>query len=380
LVAILGVTSKNPSNPNFDQYIFESISGLMRFVAQETPATIPTFEQALFGPFTIILQQDIDQYVPYVFQILAQMLQLHTTNVPAEYRSLLPFLLTPAIWQQKGSIPGLVKLLKAFLAKDSKQMVSAGQFASVLAVVQQRLIPSKFNDAWGFELLHAVVQNIPPPEFKQYFKVLIMTLLTRMQTSKTDKFVYLFALFLLFVMALNLDGLSPDYVIGTVEEIQPQLWAQILGNFIIPQIPKIPHKDRKVVVVGLTRMLTQSAFMLQEPCVRVWPATFTALVKLFREPQYLKSKSDEDADVGFTEIDYEEQTAGYQAAYSRLAASESAEVDPVANVRDPQEFLGQELVKLSKSSPQVKTLLEAGDPTVVGPFVQALSAVGYVLG
>jgi CAS/CSE protein involved in chromosome segregation len=32
LVAILGVISKNPSNPNFDQYIFESISGLMRFV------------------------------------------------------------------------------------------------------------------------------------------------------------------------------------------------------------------------------------------------------------------------------------------------------------------------------------------------------------
>lgn len=34
LVAILGVISKNPSNPNFDQYIFESISGLMRYAFQ----------------------------------------------------------------------------------------------------------------------------------------------------------------------------------------------------------------------------------------------------------------------------------------------------------------------------------------------------------
>ena len=32
LVAILGTISKNPSNPNFDQYIFESISALMRCV------------------------------------------------------------------------------------------------------------------------------------------------------------------------------------------------------------------------------------------------------------------------------------------------------------------------------------------------------------
>ena len=32
LVGILGVISKNPMNPNFDHYIFESISALIRFV------------------------------------------------------------------------------------------------------------------------------------------------------------------------------------------------------------------------------------------------------------------------------------------------------------------------------------------------------------
>lgn len=34
LVTILGVISKNPSNPRFDQFIFESISGLMRCLLQ----------------------------------------------------------------------------------------------------------------------------------------------------------------------------------------------------------------------------------------------------------------------------------------------------------------------------------------------------------
>lgn len=97
-----------------------------------------------------------------MFQILGQMLELHTTSVPNEYRTILPFLLTPAGWQQKGSIPGLVKLLKAFLTRDSAQLVETGQYTAILAVVQQRLIPSKINDGWGFELLEAVVQNIPP--------------------------------------------------------------------------------------------------------------------------------------------------------------------------------------------------------------------------
>ncbi|KAF9463182.1 CAS/CSE protein [Collybia nuda] len=382
LVAILGVISKNPSNPRFDQFIFESISGLMRFVVSGNSATLPSFEQALFGPFTIILQQDIDQYIPYVFQILAQMLELHTTNVPDQYRSLLPFLLTPAVWQQKGSVPGLVKLLKAFLARDSVQMLSAGQIASVLAVTQQRLIPSKLNDAWGLDLLQSVVQNVKPGDLKQYFKGVIMTLLTRMQTSKTDKFVYLFAKFLLFTMAINVEGLTPDYIIGTIEEIQSQLWSQILANFVVPQVPKMPHKDRKLTVVGLTRMLTQSTFMLQEPTVRTWSTTFTSLVKLFSEPQYLASvKQDEDPHAGLTEIDFEEQTAGYQAAYSRLAASESVEEDPVAYVRDPQQFVGQELQSFSKrQGPQTsQALISGGEPATVGPFVQALTAAGYIL-
>ena len=157
----------------------------VRFTVQANPGTLPTFERALFGPFTIILQQDIDracppnpspvsnlsdrsdfdtrppEYIPYVFQILAQMLDLHTGDVPADYRSLLPFLLTPASWQQKGSVPGLVKLLKAFLSRDARAMVAAGQLTQVLGVVQQRLIPSKINDGWGFELLQAVVQYAP---------------------------------------------------------------------------------------------------------------------------------------------------------------------------------------------------------------------------
>ncbi|EJF64481.1 importin alpha re-exporter, partial [Dichomitus squalens LYAD-421 SS1] len=377
LVAILGVISKNPSNPNFDQYIFESIAALMRFVVQANPSALPRFEQALFGPFTIIIQQDIDQYIPYVFQILAQMLDLHTGEVPAEYRSLLPFLLTPASWQQKGSIPGLVKLLEAFLSHDAKSMVAAGQLTQVLGVIQQRLIPSKINDGWGFELLEAVVQYTPWDALKQYFRGLIVTLLTRMQTSKTDKYVYHFVYFLGFCLAINVDGLTPDYIIGEVDAIQPGLWSQLLANFIIPQAPKSPPKERKVVIVGLTRLLSQSVLMLQDARVQAWPPTFQALAKLFQTEQLLTKKEELDPDAGLTQIDYEEQTAGYQAAYSRLAAAEAAPADPVAHVKDLKVFVGQELAQASARDQRVKAWVAQTDASVTGPFVQALAASGF---
>lgn len=106
------------------------------------------------------------------------------------------------------------------------------------------------------------------------------------------------------------------------------------------------------------------------------------MVKLFSEPQHFtNAKANDDPHAGLTEIDYEEQTAGYQAAYSRLAASESAEVDPVGYVQDPQQFLGQALVAFSNAvgSQQAKDMIAAGNQSTVGPFLQALNAAGYVL-
>ncbi|KAI9448619.1 armadillo-type protein [Lactarius psammicola] len=246
LVNILRNVAQNPSNPNFDQYIFESISGLILrvpvslFIGTTVPDSIATFEAALFPPFTEILQKDIDQYIPYVFQILAQMLTLHK-GVPVDYRALLPFLLTPAMWAQKGSIPGLVALLRAFLARDAAAMVEANQHTSVLGIVQQRLVPSKANDGWGFELLQSIVLHVPlcvlrtvttaavteclvyihvRPALQPYFRQIIVTLLTRMQQNKTNNYVYYFVYFLLYLLAINADGLTPDYLIQTVDEIQ----------------------------------------------------------------------------------------------------------------------------------------------------------------
>jgi len=48
-----------------------------------------------------------------------------------------------------------------------------------------------------------------------------------------------------------------------------------LTSFIVPQAPKFPHKERKLAVVGITRMLCHSSLMLQEPSVRAWYASLS---------------------------------------------------------------------------------------------------------
>lgn len=99
------------------------------------------------------------EFVPFVFQILSQMLELRQGgDIPPSYTTLLPSLLTPALWQVRGNIPALVRLLQAFLAKGSAQL-SDGNIQSLLGIYQQ-LIASRVNDEFGFELLLSIFQHI----------------------------------------------------------------------------------------------------------------------------------------------------------------------------------------------------------------------------
>ena len=110
-IGILGAIAKNPSNPNFDQYIFESISALIRCVVikvfwspgwtcrqvyrcritrvtfgfrEESFRTIHNRLTARHWPQVLIswlshpirLLTVTTEFIPYVFQIISQMLRL----------------------------------------------------------------------------------------------------------------------------------------------------------------------------------------------------------------------------------------------------------------------------------------------------------------
>ncbi|KAG9044436.1 importin-alpha export receptor [Tulasnella sp. UAMH 9824] len=377
LVEILGIISKNPSNPQFNQYTFESVSALLRvltrkgrYVSLADASSITQFEAVLFGPITIILQQDITEFIPYVFQILAQMLESHSATLPDAYRSLLGVLLTPAVWGQRGNVPALVRLVNAFLAKDAARMEAEGQVKTVVAIVQSRLIPSKLNDQYGFELLQTIVRAIPPQLLKDvYFPAILNSVFTRLQTNKTDKFTYSLAYWFFFTMALPIDGLGPDTLIGAVERIQAGIWNGLFGNVVLPEVPKMRPLDRKTVAVGLTRLLTESQLMLSS--APLWQPAFVALEQLVSKSDAVAQDQAEDPEAILTAIDYEEATAGYQASFSKLAASQPKRYDPVEYVPDLSAYVKQTLAKAVAADTRARALVALPSATAWSRALQA---------
>ena len=65
----------------------------------------------------------MQEFVPYVFQILSLMLELRggEGNVPEPYMALFPHLLVPVLWERPANIHPLVRLLQAFIQTGAQQ-------------------------------------------------------------------------------------------------------------------------------------------------------------------------------------------------------------------------------------------------------------------
>lgn len=65
------------------------------------------------------------EFLPYVFQVMSLLLEIHSNAIPSSYMALFPHLLQPILWERTGNIPPLVRLLQAYLEKGSAAIASS---------------------------------------------------------------------------------------------------------------------------------------------------------------------------------------------------------------------------------------------------------------
>ncbi|CAF4392105.1 unnamed protein product, partial [Adineta steineri] len=148
-----------PNKPNFNHYLFETITVLIRTSVTQNPGVLSQFEQLLFPVFTPIFADDIAEFVPYVLQILGFLLESHRLGsipLPDAYRILFQSILTPAFWDRSGNIPALSRLLQAYIEKAAETIVLE-KLTTVLGIFQRLVSQSKVHDHEGFAILNSLI-------------------------------------------------------------------------------------------------------------------------------------------------------------------------------------------------------------------------------
>lgn len=338
LTDILVTVAKNPSRPNFNHYLFETLSLSIKIVCKRNLEAIVSFEQTLFPIFQAILQQDVQEFIPYVFQILALLLELRIeANVPEPYMALFPCLLAPVLFEYQGNIHPLIRLLQAFISKGAHQIIAQDKISALLGVFQ-KLIASKAHDHEGFLLIQSIIQHFPSETLQSYIKQVFLLFFQRLSSSKTVKFVKgLIVFFAYYILKYG----GPN-LISIIDEIQPQMFGMVLERVIITDLQKITGDiERKVTVFGYANLLTNCPALLEAPYISYYPQFLTAVVELLETPQNNQAVNEDQV---FPEID---DNVGYQSAYSQLLFAKNAKTDPFTAVGDVRMFLAQGLGKLS---------------------------------
>ena len=335
----LVIVSKNPSKPHFNHYLFEALSLCIRITCAHEKTAVQSFEEALFGIFTEILVRDVTEFIPYVFQIMSLLLELHDPPIPETYMNLFPHLLAPVLWERPGNIPPLVRLIQAFISKGGDQIGESDKLINLLGVFQ-KLVASKANDHQAFYLINTMVEHIKAQTMEPYLKQVFSLLFQRLMRSKTVKFVRGILVF----FAVFIQQYSADTFQKVIDSIQANMFAMVLEKLVISDLQRVlGATERKICAVGFTKLLTSCPALLDENYAALWVPLLEAVIGLLELPEDESVPDDEH----FIEI---EDTPGYQTAYSQLAFGGKPAQEKV-RVEDPKLYLAQNLAALSKQVP-----------------------------
>lgn len=347
LTAVLAVSCKNPGNPMFNRFMFESFAVLIRSVCREANDHVASFEDVLFGPFYDVLHMQIDAFTPFVFQLMARMLEYRKGFIPQMYLDLLPPLLTASMWEQTGNIPAMVRLVSAYVGAAIDKVAAAGQLEHVFGVFR-KLIVSHVNDAHGFALLNSLMLSLPADGLDAFLPTVLHLLLHRISESRTTKFCKGFTDFVLRFCLVH----GMDRLVAAFDAIQPGLWRDVLG--IVAQFaPAMTDSmDRKMAAVALTNSLADAESMLGQYS-DLWVPVLGLIISMFEDKSttIVASEADAQADA-MVELEYD-------AAFARLAYADKEEVDLCAGVADARLHL---VTKLQTVTARI-------------PFAQAIQAL-----
>lgn len=356
LTEILTQVSKNPSKPHFNHYLFETLSLVTKIVSKVQPDAVASFEEALFPIFQLILQQDILEFIPYVFQLLSLLLEIRELNnapIPEPYWALFPCLLSPTLWDRPGNVTPLIRLVCAFVRRGSQQIASYDKLNPILGVFQ-KMIASKTNDHEGFNLVQTLLENYPMDQLQGNVKQIFTLLFQRLSLAKTTKYVRGIIVFFSFYAA-KAGGAA---LVDMVDQIQAQMFGMVLERVLIPDMNRVTtESDKKIVTIGISKLLCETPAMMNAPYVNFWPRLLETLIQVFELPP---DTSTLDGD-HFIEVD---DSAGYQAAYSQLNFAQPKNNDSFQNIPDGKRFLMESLQKMRAANPGQMQQLISGMATL----------------
>eukprot|EP00761_Pharyngomonas_kirbyi_P014201 gb/GECH01014231.1/.p1 GENE.gb/GECH01014231.1/~~gb/GECH01014231.1/.p1 ORF type:complete len:972 (+),score=173.25 gb/GECH01014231.1/:1-2916(+) len=332
---VLETVCKNPADPSFNHYLFETYAAMVQFHTQ----SIVEHEQEVFDGMLQILHLDVQDFFGYAFQVLACLLDHRPKPVPDRYTDLIPALLDPESWKLHQNIPALSYLLNTFIRNATNHLMADPKRLEGVLGVFQKLVLSRTYDIHGFQILNATIESVEQSHLMHFFPQILNILFTRLMNKRTGQFGRCLILFLsLFVVCHG-----GSLLVENVENLQSGLFANLMDSVWLSETQRIVgQQPRKLVAVSLTKLLTETDQLLQEQYVGSWQQAMLCLVKLFEMPE---ETPEADKDLYQDDDDIAEVSSSLS-GYRRLQFAPRQDRDHVAEYTNIKQYFAVNLNKL----------------------------------
>ncbi|KAJ8119394.1 hypothetical protein ONZ43_g3645 [Nemania bipapillata] len=312
LVSITNVIKANPSNPRFYYYHFEALGAV---VSCGSPTGTSKLEDRLWEPLNLIITEDVNEFMPYVFQLFAKLLELNPSGaLPNHYQALVPPLMA------------------------TQYIVTENQVQPILGIFQG-LLRGKKTEQNAFDLLESVVSSIPRASLEPYFKSILELLFTKLQSNPSDSFKLRFVRFYHLISAKPEAGLGADFFVSQVDLVQNNLFTQIYLTIILPTSGQLVRPvDRKAAVISFAKSMGDSSAFAQR-YVKGWRFTCEAMLNMLMNPPKVTMGTGDEV---INEADVDD--IGFGLGFTPLNTCKKAARDDFPEVQDIQPWVRQYLM------------------------------------
>ncbi|PNY05507.1 exportin-2-like protein [Trifolium pratense] len=230
LGSLLYEVCKNPKNPFFNQYLFESVAILVKRASERDPSLV----------------------------CLPLLVELNRPPIPPTYMQIFESMLSPDSWKTASNVPALVRLLQAFLEKAPNEISQGDRLNKVLGIFDT-LIQSSSTSEQGFYVLNTVIESLQYEFIKPHISCIWNAIFREIQKRQTVKLLKS----LLIFISLFLIKHGSSNVVDTINAVQPDLFSVILTQLWIPNLKLITGDiELKLTAVASTRLICESPVLL----------------------------------------------------------------------------------------------------------------------
>ncbi|XP_075669283.1 exportin-2-like [Castanea sativa] len=343
LTSILLEVCKNPKNPVFNHYLFESIAILVKRTCERDPSLILAFAAGLFPSLQLILGNGVTELFPYAFQLLAQVIELNRPPIPPGYMQIFENLLSPEPWKKASNVPALVRLLQAFLQKAPHELKQEGRLIKVLEIFNT-LISSTSTAEQGFYVLKTIIESLEYDVIEPNICNIWAILFGQLQKWRAVKFLKSF----LILMSLFVVKHGSMKLVDSMNSVQANIFSLVVKQLWLPNLERITGAiELKLTAVASTRcieFLGESPALLDVANVELCGKMLNSTVTLLSRPEQDRVEEEQEMpDIA--------ENVGYTATFVRLYNAGKKEEDPLKDIKDPREVLVVSLAGLSSRSP-----------------------------